>query len=345
MKRDGFARRRNALVRRRWTASERAIVWRGLTGRFALAIEPLIGMLFMALLTWGIVYRARHVASDATLIKIAWIFALGAFAFAGYFVAVLLAPIVAYVQTFRPIYIVDGYVRYREPDERSRIDACGYAAALFADRTVACEWEWLRQAALTGRDDSRARRVFGYAGIHKIDGKPTGLLPDDQLPLLCDRHRYAPWPQRRPLNVPSMVTVERAARGDLDTLLPLVGAYRTFYKQVPDLRREREFLRRRLENGTSTIYLARDERGEAVGFVQIFQAYSTVRLGPSLILEDLFVVPTARKMGVARRLLQRASELARDVGAVNMFLENRNGQRRRASRLRARGLDARGSFP
>ncbi len=118
-----------------------------------------------------------------------------------------------------------------------------------------------------------------------------------------------------------MVTVERAARGDLDTLLPLVGAYRTFYKQVPDLRREREFLRRRLEDGTSTIYLARDERGAAVGFVQIFQAYSTVRLGPSLILEDLFVVPTARKMGVARRLLQRASELARDVGAVNMFLE------------------------
>ena len=77
------------------------IVWRGLTGRFALAIEPLIGTIFMVLLTWGIVYRAQHVASDATLIKIAWIFALGAIAFGGYFVAVLVAPVAAYLQTFR----------------------------------------------------------------------------------------------------------------------------------------------------------------------------------------------------------------------------------------------------
>jgi hypothetical protein len=185
VKRDGTAARRNALVRRGWTASERAIVWRGLTGRFALAVEPLIGMLFMALLTWGIVYRARHVASDATLIKVAWIFALGAFAFAGYFVAVLIAPIIAYVQTFRPIYIVDGYVRYREPDERSRIDACGYAAALFADRTPACEWEWLGKRRLPNVTIPAHVEFSVYAGIHKIDGKSTGLLPDDQLPLLA----------------------------------------------------------------------------------------------------------------------------------------------------------------
>ena len=97
----------------------------------------------MTLLTWGIVYRAHHVAADATLIKIAWIFALGAVAFGGYFVAVLVAPIAAYLQTFRPIYVIDGYVRYREPDDRSRPDACGYAAALFADRSLAGEWEWL----------------------------------------------------------------------------------------------------------------------------------------------------------------------------------------------------------
>jgi GNAT superfamily N-acetyltransferase len=118
-----------------------------------------------------------------------------------------------------------------------------------------------------------------------------------------------------------MTEIKRATRIDLDALLPLVGAYRTFYDQAPDLRREREFLRRQLEDGTSTIYLARDGREEAVGFVQIFQVYSTVRLGLSLILEDLFVVPSARRMGVATRLLQRALEFARDVGAMEMFLE------------------------
>ncbi len=176
---------RSALARRSWTSRERAIVWRGLTGRFALAIEPLVGMVFMALLTWGIVYRAHHVASDATLSKIAWIFALGAVAFGGYFIAVLVAPFVAYLQTFKPIYILDGYVRYREPDERSQIDACGYAAALYPDRTVAYEWEWLGKRRLPNATIPALIEFSVYAGIHKIDGKATGLLPDEELPLLA----------------------------------------------------------------------------------------------------------------------------------------------------------------
>jgi hypothetical protein len=177
--------RRRMLAQRRWTAQERAIVWRGLTGRFALAIEPLLGTIFMALLAWGIVYRAQHVPSDATLSKIAWIFALGALVFAGYFIAVLVAPLAAYVQTFAPIYILDGYVRYRAPDVRSRADGCGYAAALFADRSVACEWEWLGKNPLPNITLPALVEFSTYAGIHKIDGKPTGLLPEGDLPLLA----------------------------------------------------------------------------------------------------------------------------------------------------------------
>jgi hypothetical protein len=173
------------LARRGWTAQERAIVWRGLTGRFALAVEPLLGMLFMGLLTWGIVYRAQHVPADATLIKIAWIFAVGAIAFGGYFVAVLVAPVAAYLQTFRPIYILDGYVRYRGPDDQSRIDGCGYAAALFADRSLAYEWEWLGKKPLPNATLPALVEFSLYAGIHKIDGKPTGLLPEGDLPLLA----------------------------------------------------------------------------------------------------------------------------------------------------------------
>lgn len=176
---------KTGLARRRWTEAERRIVWRGLTGRFSLAIEPLLGMLFMGLLTWGIVYRAQHVPSDATLIKIAWIFAVGAIAFAGYFIAVLAAPVVAYLQTFRPIYILDGYVRYREPDERSQPGASGYAAVLFPDRSVAGEWEWLGKNRLPNTTIPALVEFSAFAGIHKIDGRSTGLLPDDEIPLLA----------------------------------------------------------------------------------------------------------------------------------------------------------------
>ncbi|HEY5425775.1 MAG TPA: hypothetical protein VIJ77_04420 [Candidatus Tumulicola sp.] len=173
------------LAHRPWTQRERRIVWRGLTGRFALAIEPLLGIVFMGFITWGIVWRAHHVASDATLIKIAPIFGLGALAFVGYFIAVLVAPFTAYLQTFKPIYVLDGYVRYREPDERSQSDACGYVAALFPDRSVAGEWEWLGKRHLPNVTIPSHVEFSLYAGIHAIDGKPTGLLPDEDLPLLA----------------------------------------------------------------------------------------------------------------------------------------------------------------
>jgi ribosomal protein S18 acetylase RimI-like enzyme len=118
-----------------------------------------------------------------------------------------------------------------------------------------------------------------------------------------------------------MIEVTRATHDDLEALLPLVSAYRSFYQQDRDGGRERAFVARHLKDGTSTIYLARDERGIAVGFVQLFQTYSTVKLGPLLILEDLFVAPEARGRGVASKLLARAVERSREISAVGMFLE------------------------
>jgi ribosomal protein S18 acetylase RimI-like enzyme len=118
-----------------------------------------------------------------------------------------------------------------------------------------------------------------------------------------------------------MIAVDCATLADLNALLPMVASYRVFYGQEPDEERERALILEHLRNGTSTIYLARDEHGEALGFAQLFQTQSTVRLGPSLVLEDLFVVPHARRAGVATKLLDRAILHAREVGATGMFLE------------------------
>jgi hypothetical protein len=186
MKRYGpLDHRAHGLAHRAWTDRERNIVARGLNGRMAIAIEPLLGAVFFAILTWGIVWRAHHVASDATLVKIAPIFAIGSIAFLGYLIAVMVAPLAAYMQTFKPIYILDGYVRYRARDERSREDASGYIAALFPDRSVACEWEFLGSAPLRDATIPSMIEFSTYAGIHKIDGKSTGLLPEGDFPTLA----------------------------------------------------------------------------------------------------------------------------------------------------------------
>jgi ribosomal protein S18 acetylase RimI-like enzyme len=110
---------------------------------------------------------------------------------------------------------------------------------------------------------------------------------------------------------------------DLPALLPLVQAYRVFYKQQPDAECERQFIEGHLRNGTSTIYIA-GLNGAAAGFIQLFKTYSTVHLCGSWILEDLFVDPAYRKSGVATALLERALQHVRDDGAGSMFLETAN---------------------
>jgi len=114
--------------------------------------------------------------------------------------------------------------------------------------------------------------------------------------------------------------ITRATIDDLEALLPLVTAYRMFYQRDPDPPREREFIERHLREDRSVVFLASDG-DTAVGFVQIFQTYSTVWLGPSLILEDLFVTPEARGSGAATKLIERAEAYAREIRAVGMFLE------------------------
>lgn len=178
-----FDRRTRQLAHRPWTERERRVVWRGLTGRFAIAIEPLIALVFLSFLTWGIYHRAvtspRH-----DIIVVAYVFGLGAFLFALYFVGVLVAPFIAYMQTYKPIYIVDGYVRYRPPDRESEHTATGYIAALFEDRTVACEWECFGERAFPDRTIPAHVEFSQWAGIHRVDGKSTGLLLDD-VPVLA----------------------------------------------------------------------------------------------------------------------------------------------------------------
>ena len=123
-------------------------------------------------------------------------------------------------------------------------------------------------------------------------------------------------------------------------MLPLVTAYREFYEQRADAVRERALIAQHLNTGTSTIFVARCD-GNAVGFVQLFQTFSTVWLGPSLILEDLFVDPSARGAGIATKLLERALTYSHEISAVGMFLETAMDNRDRAARLRARRMDAR----
>ncbi|WP_233841349.1 GNAT family N-acetyltransferase [Dyella sp. 2HG41-7] len=115
--------------------------------------------------------------------------------------------------------------------------------------------------------------------------------------------------------------VRQASIRDLDALVPLFDGYRQFYKQPEDLARSRAFLAERFANNESIVLLACDDKGNGLGFTQLFPMFSSVRAVRIYLLNDLFVASEARRFGVAKALLAAAAEHARTLGAVSLWLQ------------------------
>lgn len=117
------------------------------------------------------------------------------------------------------------------------------------------------------------------------------------------------------------ITITRAELDDLDLVVPLFDGYRQFYRQPSDPSRVRAFLADRLRNRDSVIFLARlaGERAP-IGFTQLYPIFSSVSIGRALVLNDLFVAPSARGHGAGQALLERAAAFGREVGALYLEL-------------------------
>ncbi len=118
------------------------------------------------------------------------------------------------------------------------------------------------------------------------------------------------------------IAIAQATVDDLDALAGLFDAYRVFYRQASDRAIARGFLFERLQRGESMIFIARDTSDDAaLGFIQLYPAFSSVSVGRIWILNDLFVTRTARQRGVARALMARARTFATESGALRLVLE------------------------
>ncbi len=126
------------------------------------------------------------------------------------------------------------------------------------------------------------------------------------------------------------VTVRHATIFDLDMVAPLFDAYRQFYRKPADLALARKFLLERFQNGESVVFVAIGAGGGALGFVQLFPSFSSGAAARILILNDLFVAPDARRVGVGRLLLRAAANFGKAAGAVRLTLStemtNKNAQ-------------------
>ena len=117
-----------------------------------------------------------------------------------------------------------------------------------------------------------------------------------------------------------MIVTRKASLADLEDLVPLFDAYRQFYKQAPDVEGGRRFLAERLQNEESVVFMA-FEGDSAVGFTQLYPIFSSVGMGRSWLLNDLYVDATARKKGVGHQLLEAAKQWGRETDSRWLMLE------------------------
>ena len=116
------------------------------------------------------------------------------------------------------------------------------------------------------------------------------------------------------------VTIRLAEASDLDQLADLFDQYRQFYECPPDLGAAKNWLAENLERGRSTLFAA-DNGARLLGFTQLYPALCSVDLVNYFVLYDLYVIEAARRQGIARALMNAASDWAKTQGAARLDLE------------------------
>ncbi len=113
----------------------------------------------------------------------------------------------------------------------------------------------------------------------------------------------------------------KATPKDLDRLSELFDAYRMFYRKTTDILGAKTFLKERISNKDSELFVAESADNKLVGFVQLYPLFSSTRMKKFWLLNDLFVHPESRSKGVSIGLIDKAKELVLESKACGMFLE------------------------
>lgn len=117
-----------------------------------------------------------------------------------------------------------------------------------------------------------------------------------------------------------MFTLIQAEPNHLDDLALLFDAYRVFYKKESDLSTAQVFLRERLINNQSVVFMVYDG-SRAVGFTQLYPLFSSVSMAAVWLLNDLFVDPTYRGKKIGKQLLEAAQNHCKATQAKGVSLE------------------------
>jgi len=100
----------------------------------------------------------------------------------------------------------------------------------------------------------------------------------------------------------------------------LFDLYRQFYKYESNLIESTNYIKDRINNNESTIFIAISDTNEAIGFVQLYETFGSLDLGKIVILYDLYVKENHRKNNIGRKLMIKSHEYAKKINAKRIQL-------------------------
>lgn len=111
---------------------------------------------------------------------------------------------------------------------------------------------------------------------------------------------------------------------DYQLVTPLFNRYRMFYNQSSNMDLAEGFIKDRLHNNESRIFVAlMDKAGEQVpaGFTQLYPILSSVKATKNWLLNDLYVDGDYRRQGIGEALIKAAMDFARSEHSTYIKLE------------------------
>ena len=116
------------------------------------------------------------------------------------------------------------------------------------------------------------------------------------------------------------IEIRKASVEDAAIVALLFDSYRSFYKQAPDVDAAFNFIKERLQQNESVIFIA-FIKDNAVGFVQLYPTFTSVGMKRAWLLNDLYIHVSSRGKGVATALLDAAKEFAKSTGSKWLMLQ------------------------
>ena len=112
----------------------------------------------------------------------------------------------------------------------------------------------------------------------------------------------------------------RAESKHIEKIGILFDLYRQFYSYDSNIKISTQYIRERLTNNESIIFVALNKQNDALGFVQLYETFGSLDLGKIIVLYDLYVKKEFRKKNIGKKLMLKSHDFAKSIQAKRIQL-------------------------